>query len=156
MHQRIQQSSAFDVMSVPNRQSADQWEAMEVLTVGPANRSSTLTEAERQRILRHQLMIQQGGSTTTALEAAQKLQIERQLQLAKISAAASSASARPVPSTRGATATCARRPILSSASERAIRPNCWYRPGTTHQWFRALIRASPVLTRRSRTAREWC
>ena len=85
MQQRIQQSSAFDVMSVPNRQSADQWEAMQhTLSVGTAIRGSTLTEAERQRILRHQLMIQQGGSTTTALEAAQKLQIERQLQLAKI------------------------------------------------------------------------
>ena len=78
----------------------DQWEAMQrVLTVGPANRSSTLTEAERQRILRHQLMIQQGGSTTTALEAAQKLQIERQLRRWRRSVAASSASARPVPST---------------------------------------------------------
>jgi len=81
MQQRIQQSSAFDVMSVANRQSADQWEAMQrLLTVSPATRSSTFTEAERQAILRHQLTIPEGGWGMTQLDAARKLQIERQVQ----------------------------------------------------------------------------
>jgi len=86
MHQRIQQSSAFDVMSVANRQSADQWEAMQrLLTVSPATRSSTFTEAERQAILRHQLTIPEGGWGMTQLDAARKLQIERQVQSAAVS-----------------------------------------------------------------------
>jgi len=80
MHQRIQQSAAFDVMSSANRQSADQWEAMQrVLTVAPAARSSTFTEAERQAILRHQMLVPETGAATE-LDAARKLQIERQVQ----------------------------------------------------------------------------
>jgi len=76
--QRIQESAAFDVMNSANRASADQWEAVQrALTVAPAARSSTYTEAERQAILRHQLMIEDGWGMTK-LNAAQKLLIERQ------------------------------------------------------------------------------
>ena len=74
------QDDAFGVVSVANRQSADQWEAMQrVLSVSPAARSSTFTEAERQAILRHQLMIPEGGYAS-ALDAARKVQVERQVQ----------------------------------------------------------------------------
>jgi hypothetical protein len=78
MQQRIAQSSAFGVMSGANRQSADQWEAMQrVLTVSPAARSSTFTEAERMAILRHQMLVPQ--SAASELDAARKLLIERQV-----------------------------------------------------------------------------
>jgi hypothetical protein len=79
--QRIQESAAFDVMNSANRASADQWEAVErVLTVAPAARSSTYTEAERHAILRHQLMTPEGGLITSQLDSARKLQIDRQVQ----------------------------------------------------------------------------
>ncbi|HEX5039902.1 MAG TPA: hypothetical protein VFW95_07195, partial [Candidatus Limnocylindria bacterium] len=81
MHQRIQQSAAFDVMSSANRQSADRWEAMQrALTVAPAARSSTFTEAERLAILRHQMLVPESVGTTSELDEARKLQIERQVQ----------------------------------------------------------------------------
>ena len=76
--QRIQESAAFDVMSSANRHSADQWESIQrLLAIAPAARSSTFTEAERQAVLRHQLMIENGWGMTK-LNAAQKLLIERQ------------------------------------------------------------------------------
>jgi hypothetical protein len=81
MQQRTAQSAAFDVMSSANRKSADQWEAMQhVLATRVAGHVSTYTEAERQAILRHQLMLPESISGLSALEAARKLQIERQVQ----------------------------------------------------------------------------
>jgi hypothetical protein len=80
MQQRIAQSAAFDVMSSANRASADQWEAMQDLLAAKAATGRIYTEAERQAILRHQLMLPAGASEPSALDAARKVQIERQVQ----------------------------------------------------------------------------
>jgi hypothetical protein len=80
MQQRIQQSAAFDVMSTANRASANQWEAMQDVLAADAAAGRIYTEAERQAILRHQLIDPESVSGVSALEAAQKVLIQRQVE----------------------------------------------------------------------------
>jgi len=84
MQQQIAQSAAFDVMNSANRASSDQWQHIQgLLAVRNAGRSSSLLEAERQAMLRHQLMLPESAGLST-FDAAQKVQVERQLQLAQL------------------------------------------------------------------------
>jgi|SRR6185503_14044338 hypothetical protein len=73
--ERLAQS--LSTTSVAAVKSARQWEAMQdLLTTHPAAKSSTFTEAQRQAVLRHQLI--DPDAVSSQLSAAIKLQIERE------------------------------------------------------------------------------
>ena len=75
VEERLAQS--LSTTSVAAAKSARQWEAMQdLLTIHPAAKSSTFTEAQRQAVLRHQLI--DPDAVSSQLNAAIKLQIERE------------------------------------------------------------------------------